>query len=131
MIVNEKNEAKIIQMIDEIQSRATVRTITMHDVRIAIKTIEKRYQVPKNSMEGLSFRVDRNAQDFPKAYKYRPESTQFTLVYRNRHWHIEEISRDYTRAFGHEYRCITMPDAVKDALLSNFMDFQGCCYIPI
>lgn len=131
MIVNEKNEARINEMIEKVQSRATVRTITMHDVHKAILTIEKRFRVPKKSMEGLEFRIDRHAQYFPKAYKYRPESTQFTLVYRNRHWHIEDISRDYTRAFGHEYVCTNMPDSVKDALLSNFVDFQACCYVPL
>lgn len=131
MIVNDKNKDKIISMIEDAENRATVRTITYDDVLTAIKVIEQELGIPKVCMEGVVFRVDPNAQDFPKAYKYRPYSTQFTLTYRNRKWRIDEISRDTTKRFGYEYVCESMEEVTRNAIVQKKMSFQRCCYRPL
>ena len=63
------------------QSAAKVRTIKGIDVINTITEIENRlYSIlHKKDWDGLSFTIDENAQSFPAAYKYMPEST----IYKN------------------------------------------------
>ena len=93
--VMQSNLDKIEAKIDFMQSAAKVRTITGIAILSTIKEIENRLSsiLHKKDWHGLSFRVDENAQKFPSAYKYVPESTIYKLEYRKSGWYLIWVMR--------------------------------------
>lgn len=124
IIVNETNKAKIENAIAEAEGKATCRTISFDTIVCATKVIEKRLGVPKKYLEGVRYDVDWHAQTFPKAYKYRAESTQFIVEFSKGKWRVCNIERYYTRTNGHDYKCLEMPEETKKAVIENLMDFS-------
>lgn len=123
IIINETNKAKIETVIQEVEGKASVRTITYNDIVKATQRIEKKLGIPKKYMEGVRYDVDLHAQNFPKAYKYRAESTQFIVEFSKGKWRLISIERYYTRTAGHDFRCVTMPEETKKAIVETMMDF--------
>lgn len=123
IIINETNRERINAAIAEVEGRATARTITYDDVVRACAVIEKRLGIAKKDLEGVEYSVDIHAQTFPRAYKYRAESTQFHVKREGGKWRVTHVMRYYTRADGHDYKCITMPDATKQAIIMSKMKF--------
>lgn len=123
IIINETNKAKIETIIQEVEGKASMRTITYNDIIKATQHIEKKLGIPKKYMEGVRYDVDLHAQNFPKAYKYRAESTQFTVEFSKGKWRLVSIGRCYTRTAGHDYKCLTMPEETKKAIIETVMDF--------
>lgn len=123
IIVNETNRCKIDALILGVEGRATARTIDFSDIVWACKQIEKELGIPKKYLEGVRFDVDPHAQDFPNAYRFRPESTQFLIGFSGGKWRLSGIERYYTRAEGHKYKCVEMPEEVKQRILNRFMEF--------
>lgn len=104
IIVHERNRAKIEKAIAEAQGKSRERTITADDVfefctRILGMYVAV-YDIHKKDLEGSSFDVDRYAQDFPNAYKWRPMSTQFHVVYDKGRFVLLSVTRGYTRGSG-------------------------------
>ena len=124
IIINETNKAKIENAISEAEGRATCRTITFDNIVRATEGIEKKLGVPKKYLEGVRYGVDIHAQNFPNAYKYRAESTHFTLEFSKGKWRVTTISRYYTRRSGHDYQCIIMPEETKEKVIENLMNFS-------
>lgn len=122
IIVNEKNETKIADAIANAQGKATARTIDIGDVYRATQCLDK-LDIPKKYKEGLAYDVDMNAQNFPNAYRFVPESTHFVLTYKKGSWRISDIRRAMCRHAGHTYECITMPDETKDAIIRSVRTF--------
>jgi len=116
-----KNEIVPLEnAIKEAEGRATLRTIQAKTILIVLNDIDYRFAfASKKSREGLKINVDYNAQDFPNAYKYTPESTHFTAEYKNGSWRITGVYRDRCRRSGNEY-LITMPDQLKEALIAHY-----------
>ena len=83
-----KFEKKLEKELNELQKRCTTRTITMQIIQKELDLIEEAflYQHTKKEMEGLSIRYDFNAQEFPSAYKYTPESTILNASYNKSGW---------------------------------------------
>ena len=104
IIVHERNRAKIEKAIVEAQGKSRERTITADDVLEFCTRIlgmyAAVYDIHKTDLEGSSFDVDRYAQDFPKAYKWRPTSTQFHVIYEKGRFVLLSVTRDYTRPSG-------------------------------
>ena len=123
IIINETNKDKIKAAIQEVEGKATARTIVYDDLVRATKYIEKMLRVPKKYLEGIRFDVDLHAQNFPKKYKYRAESTQFVIEFSKGKWRLVSIERYYTRTAGHDYRCIAMSEETKRAIIETMMDF--------
>lgn len=123
-IISETNKAKIEIAISEAEGRSTCRTITFDDIVKATQKIEKKLGVPKKYLEGVRYDVDIHAQNFPNAYKYRAESTQFIIEYLKGKWRVIVIGRYYTRSAGHDYKCIIMPDETKAAIIDTMRDFS-------
>ena len=93
--VMQSNLNKIEAKVDFMQSAAKVRTITGIAILSTIKEIENRLSsiLHKKDWHGLSFTVDDNAQKFPSAYKYVPESTIYKLEYRKSGWYLIWVMR--------------------------------------
>ena len=72
--------------------------------------------IAKKYYEGIEVEIDVNAQDFPNAYKYTPESTIFCAVYKNRNWHITNIRRDTCKR-PKEKITLVLPSETKQAII--------------
>lgn len=84
---------KLTAAIAVIEKQTRVRSIAAEDICKALVNIENKLDIPKKSMEGIYADVDIHAQRFPTAYHGRPESTQFTAVYKSGSWRIINITR--------------------------------------
>ena len=123
IIINETNKDKIKAAIQEVEGKATARTIDYDDIVRATQRIEKMLGIPKKYLEGIRYDVDLHAQNFPKAYKYKAESTQFVIEYLKGKWRLVSLERYYTRTAGHDYKCLGMPEETKKAIIKTVMDF--------
>lgn len=123
IIINETNRAKIETAIQDAEGKASMRTIDFNDIINATQKIEKKLGIPKKYMDGVRYDVDLHAQNFPKAYKYRAESTQFIVEFSKGKWRLISVERYYTRTAGHDFRCVTMPEETKKAIIETVMDF--------
>ena len=113
---------KILAAIVEAEGRASVRVITPDDISNAIISIEKKLSITKKAMDGVSAEVDYNAQHFPNAYKYTPESTFFEAAYRKGTWYITNIYRGRTRGASNAIS-LYLPDAAKTAIVTSHTNF--------
>ena len=122
-IINETNRAKIETAIAETEGRATVRCVGFDTVKKVCKHIEEVLAVPKKYLEGVKFSVDPHAQNFPKAYKYTPESTQFVVEFSKGKWRVSGFRRAKTRTPNNRYICIEMPEETKHAIIREKIVF--------
>jgi len=122
MLVKESNKNKIEKMIAEAEGRATARTLIFDDIIFDIKEIEKKLGIKKKDMIGIKACVDTNAQDFPKAYKYRPESTHYTMIRKANGWDLKTVERNTTRREGHAYE-LELPKHTKLAIIKSMSNF--------
>lgn len=123
IIISETNKSRIEAAIAEVEGKASARTVDYDDIVRACGRIEKKLRIPKKYMEGIRYDVDLHAQNFPKAYKYRAESTHFTVEYSKGKWRLVSIERNYTRTAGHDFRCLVMPEETRNAIVETMMDF--------
>ena len=123
IIVKKENAGRIMAEFAKEQGRATARTINSYEqLAQIVKYIDYRLAgIPKKALEGV--RIEYTfAQKFPNAYKYRPESTHFTLVYKNGAWRITYIGRHTCpnrSNNGYEYN-IYLTDDAKEAVLNLY-----------
>jgi len=118
IIIKEANKEKLTTAIKEAEGRASVRCITADRVIKAVDRITKHLDIPKKRMIGITAVVDVNAQDFPSAYRYMPESTQFTAEYTKSGWVMTSVCRDRTHSERHAVSLILTEEA-KVAVLEN------------
>jgi len=82
-----ENATELIESeLSKIQSKSKVRTLMTFEVADTLK-------ITKKAMNGISVIIDVNAQSFPSAYKYIPQSTIFEAVYKNGSWRVTDIYR--------------------------------------
>lgn len=110
--------ATLTEAIEEAQKRCTARTIDAYTVCHSLAEIEQRLDLPKRALEGISVTVDAKAQDFPKAYKYTPESTVFSAVYKSGSWKITEVTREKTARLFQGTR-VTLTDEAKAEVIAR------------
>lgn len=79
------------------EGRAKERRINIECILDAINDVEELLNINKKAMEGISVDCDPNAQHFPKAYKFTPESTQFTIKFEHNKWWLTDIRRENCR----------------------------------
>jgi hypothetical protein len=118
IIVKEANADRINAAIKEAEGRATARTITAKDVISAAEKITRRLDISKTALKGVSAHVDAWAQDFPRAYKYTPESTQFDLIHTGSGWALVNVDRDRTHG-ARDAAQIRLTDAARAAVLDK------------
>ena len=118
IIADQKHIEKIREALDEVQGKATARTLTAEKILSILDSITKKLGIPKTSMEGVSVFYT-GAETFPNAYKYTPYSTHFRAAYRNRHWVIVSIERNICPN-REDNAYVALTDAAKDALEKRF-----------
>ena len=118
IIISDTNKDKIISIIDAAQARARERLISYDDLLKAIKEIEGKLRITKKALEGTRASVDIHAQDFARAYRFRAESTHFSIIFENKRWRLISVARKDTRGRLHTYE-ITLSDTAKAAILDN------------
>ena len=123
MKINIKNEKQITEELNKVNAK--VRNASYQSVVAIVFQIEKKLEekgLPKKYWTGLKFWGDINAQKFPNAYKWCPESTQFMVERLASGWFITRVSR---------MRCsekkVTLESALTDeqkqAIVENFKKF--------
>ena len=85
------NREKLQAAIQEAEGRATARTITVDDIVRICKAAEA--GLTKKALDGTMLYYD-GGQQFPNAYKHRPESTHFTAGMVKGKWYVFCIKRD-------------------------------------
>lgn len=104
----------VIDALDAVQKRAKTRTIDDWAICQAIKEIEERLDIISSRTDaiGTIAEVDYNAQHFPNAYKYTPESTQITLEKKRNGWTLTYIERNKCKTPANKI-VLTLTDATK------------------
>jgi len=114
---------KLDEILDEVQKRAKVRTITSEEIVEALDRVEQTLGISKRALEGVQVHVDLNDQKFPNAYKWTPESTQFWAIFKGGSWRVLGIERDTCSQLA--TNCyITHTEASKAALLERMTRFS-------
>ena len=90
MKINITNEEKLATAIKEAEGRATVRTVTVADIRRTLSRIDD--GIAKAKLDGTKVHYT-GAEHFPNAYKYRPESTHWIAENIKGRWYVTDIFR--------------------------------------
>lgn len=103
MKINVKNQEKIQRVLDDIQLRAQVRTLTAGEILHVAQQAEERL-----SNVGLSLEMKRNARltfgkcgSFPSSYKYLAVGTVGVIERFASGWFVVDLRRDGCE--GHNY----------------------------
>lgn len=123
--INEKSIEKLDNAIREAEGRATARCISAKEMIEYAGDFTGAYNIAKKAMVGLVVDVDINAQDFPSAYKYTPESTHFTMEYTTSGWKAIYIGREKCRPHTQTFIVLNMPEETKTALINRFSKMSG------
>lgn len=105
------------------EGRASVRTITADEIVTALCDTFETLGISKKAMDGVEVSIDLNAQDFPSAYKYTPESTIVDAIYKGGSWRVTSICRDACRRYSQRIR-VKHTEASREAILSRFTTFR-------
>ena len=116
--VARKNSMELIDaVLNDIQRRCKVRIITSEDIIKQLIKYETSINISKKALNGTKVTMDINAQSFPSAYKFIPESTKFSAEYINGSWRITDIYRGVctkTKILA------TLSDSAKIAVINNY-----------
>lgn len=118
IIVSDTNQERINKWIADVQGKARERLISYADIVAACDEIDKKIKITQKAKKGIVASIDINAQNFPRAYKYRAESTKFNLIYSGGKWRVYSICRAYTRPSGRKIH-LTLPEAAREAIINN------------
>lgn len=114
------NELEPLQNeLDNLQARCSARKISAHDILETLYLYDRKLGISAKAKEGIQVSVDFNAQDFPSAYKYTPESTHFSAVYKSGSWRVLCVRRDITRRRSQQIDA-TLTAAAKEALVAKY-----------
>ena len=123
MKINVKNEKQITEELNKVNAK--VRNASYQSVVAIVWQIEKKLEekgLPKKYWTGLSFWGDINAQKFPNAYKWSPDSTQFRIERFASGWFITRVGRMHCSE-----KKVTLASALNDeqkqAIVENFKKF--------
>ena len=121
IIINDDNIARLQAVLNEVQKRAHVRTITTDDLFDMVRVIEGKLQIAKADMIGISATVDLYAAPH---YGYRgiPESTHVDLLRTSTGWALTDAYRASCQG-GQCYNC-TLTDRAKEAILKKHETFD-------
>lgn len=109
----------IVPDLDPVQKRCTARTITSYKMIEYIYNMNSNMRISKKALSGTTATIDIHAQKFSNAYKYIPESTQFTLEYKNGKTYITNIFRDMCHNTVNQECIIQYTDLAKNEILEK------------
>ena len=126
--IDEQHAEKLTAAIAAAEGKARARTITAADMVADVERISKRFAlITKAALEGVQVDVDHHARIFPKAYKYTPESTHFSAVYKRGGWYLVEVERGRTRSPGQAVQ-VALTGKARSAIIAAYaaMEVQKC-----
>ena len=97
IVIKEENKDGIEKILNEVQKLCRVRLITYNEMYDFLEKLRKLYPISNKNLNGCVFEIDLNAQTFPSAYKYTPESTQFEVIYKNGYFKLIAVYRYQTK----------------------------------
>lgn len=120
-IINEHNRNKIEKTLDEVQKRCTARTINYFDIINELKDVDKQFSkvCTKKGLENTSVLIDVSGQNFPNAYKFSAQSTQFGVIYLKGKWRLVYIGRDYCKSYSQRWN-IYLSETAKQCILDSY-----------
>lgn len=121
IIVKESNFEKISLELDQVQGRCSERTVSPEDIRQALEYTEKQLDIPRAHMKGVKVRIDLNAQNFAKAYKYEAKSTIFYAEHTGSAWKLTDVERDTCLRAVHKFD-VTLTDEAKAAVIKSVLN---------
>ena len=107
---------KLNEYIKSAEGRATARTIDAHDIIEALTEVDAYLGISKKAMKDTTVRIDCNAQKFPNAYKWTPESTIVFAKFTSTGWSIESIARSATMTKRFQ---LSLSDTAEEAYLKK------------
>lgn len=113
--------AALSEAIDDAQKRCTSRKLDAQRLCRALREAEKKLDLPKRLLEGVTVEIDVNAQDFPKAYKYTPESTIFQATFKSGSWKVTDIFRGKTKEL-YKGTHVELTDDAKAAIIERALE---------
>lgn len=126
IVINLKNRNRIEMALADAQNRARERTITIWNIIGVPTLIKEEYGLSVKALEGCRFEFDPNAQDFPRAYKYRPMSTHFVVEVSKGSFKLTAIERTDCWKLGDNMRA-WLTDTAKDAIIAK-MTHRTVCF---
>lgn len=119
IIVKTENVEKIQKAINEAEGKARERKVTAKQLIACAEKLDKKLGIAPAHLKGVTARVDINAQDFPNAYKYTPESTVATLEHTGRAWALIDVKRDRTDIASKAVR-FTLTEEAREWIVKRF-----------
>ena len=110
---------KLEAALDDVHKRCTARTIDADRVLWILQKYFDKLGITKKAAEGIVVRVDPEAQDFPSAYKWTPDSTSFTARFHAGSWIITDIRRQSCARYKDQI-IATLPEEAKNAILAQY-----------
>lgn len=113
IIIDRAHESKITELLDSVQSQSRVRTISAGDIisECDAQTIRLfGLGASLKALAGTEIHIDVNAQSFPHAYKYDPDSTHFIANFDGKKWTLTNV---YRGGCGPSRGHIRLSDAAK------------------
>lgn len=120
IVIKDDNIIRINDAIKSAEGRATERRIKYENLSHAIFEIEHKLDIPKSAMVGCYVNIDYNAQKFPRAYKYTPQSTHAIIQKTKAGWNLVGIRRDICRTWKYE---VALTNTAKQALIDSRTKF--------
>ena len=116
-------EARLDKELEKVQAKCTARTITGSEIVEALESITESFEIAKVKLNGCTVTVDLNAQQFPNAYRYIPESTHFIAENHGGKWTVIDVYRGQTRSSSN--RCVAvLTDEAKGAIIESHSHFD-------
>ncbi len=93
--IDANNTDKLNDAIKEAEGKATARRLIVPEILRRVEDLQAKLDtlMKKKDQIGISASIDVNAQTFPSAYKYTPESTCFSVEKTSSGWFMNGIRR--------------------------------------
>ena len=116
ILINEKNAARIIELINEVNSKARERTLSYSTVLIWIDNLTKKFSYVPKCKQGYTF-IYEFYGEFPNRYKWDAMGTTFTLENIKGKFYLIDVSRKAVN-YGHN-RIIKVSESMEDIIINN------------
>lgn len=113
----------VAEKLESLQKRCSVRIISEESIKQILQEYTEKLGISKKALLGSEVvDCDINAQNFPNAYRYTPESTHFSAIYKTTGWVVTNIWRDRCNTANNRLYC-RLSETAKEAIIKNLSSF--------
>ena len=120
--INGSHRPRLAALLEAAQKRCTARTLDVSDVETILNNVDQRLDIPKCSLRGTLLYYS-GAENFPSAYRYRPESTHFRAEHTGRCWVVTGASR-HTCPDRYDNASLVLSPSAREALQRKHESFH-------